>query len=272
MWVWSAKLLLTPDAEAQLLQFCRRHGVGTLYLAAYDLRPPLDRVYRAFNRKAHEAGLAVHALAGDPRWGKPQYHHIPLGWVDQVRRFNRQAAAGERFDGIHTDIEVYLLSKSWEERPEYLLGGYLDLTRAIAEQVAQDPEPLFFSADVPFWFDDDISYRILWNGAVKPPSHHVMDHTDSVTVLAYRNYAEGSDGTVQLILMELGYAERIGKQLVIGQETQEGLFPDYVTFGGTSCGRFREEMRKIEKAVQHRAGFGGFAVHHYESYRKLCGK
>lgn len=278
MWVWDARILLKDDQTRKLLQFCKEEGVATLYLSAYNLEPHMDRLYRQFNRQAHREGLVVHALAGDPRWGKSRYHEVPLTWVSNVLQFNQEGAPEEGFDGIHTDVEVYLLSKSWAERPAELLGGYLDLNSEIAALLKSDPpsgskpgrKSLLFGVDIPFWFDDDTSYRILWHNQIKTPTAHVLDTVDTVTVMAYRNFAEGADGTVRLIHLELNYADSIGKEVVIGQETQENLFPAYVTFGGTSCESLRRELGKIQKAIGHRPSFGGFAIHHYESYRKLC--
>ncbi len=270
LWVWDARVVTEPRAQHRLLNFCRRGGVGILYLSAYDLRAPMDKAYRSFNRRAHEAGLEVHALAGDPRWAKSRYHHIPLRWADSVRALNQKARPEERFDGLHTDIEAYLLSKSWRERPEVLLGSYLELTRKLAGKAWEAPHPIAYGVDIPFWFDDDISYRILWNGSIKPPSHHVMDFSDFVTVMAYRNFAEGPDGTIHLVRLEMDYGDKIGKKVFVGQETQEDLFPTYITFGGTSCRVLKREMGKVRSAYRDRTSFGGFAIHHYDSYRKLC--
>ena len=50
------------------------------------------------------------------------------------------------------------------------------------------------------------------------------------------------------------------------------LFPAYISFGGTSYKKMVEELSKIEGAVGNRPSFGGFAIHHYDSYRKLCGE
>ena len=270
MWVWDVQTAIQPQARAKLLQFCRTHKVDTLYLSAYNLKSPIDKVYREFNALAHREKLHVHALAGDPRWGLTRYHHVPMEWVESVRQFNSSCHPEECFDGIHTDIEVYLLTKSWDERPGELLGGYLDLNAKIAGLLMQDLHPLVFGVDIPFWFDDDPTYRILWHDAIKMPSQHVLDTVDAVTVMAYRNFSEGDDGTVRLVLLELNYADEVGKRVIIGQETQEDLYPSYVTFGGTSCAQFHQELEKIRMVVGHRPSFGGFAVHHYESYRKLC--
>jgi len=270
-WVWDASLISQPENCTKLFRFCRTHHITLIYLSAYNVRAPLEKSYREFNQQAHRAGLRVHALAGDPRWGLTRYHAVPLQWVEDVRRLNAAAAPEERFDGVHTDVEVYLLSKGWNERPAELLGGYLDLNAKIKDLLQTDPSPIRFGADIPFWFDDDPNYRILWHGQVKPASYHVIDSTDEVTVLAYRNFAEGPDGTIHLVSLEMDYADTVGKKVMIGQETQEDLFPAYVTFGGSSCARLNQELKKIEKALGNRPSFGGFAIHHYESYKKLCG-
>lgn len=269
MWVWDARVVAKPETRNRLFQFCRRHRVGTLYLSAYNLQPPLETGYREFNRQAHRVGIAVHALAGDPRWGQNRYHQIPLDWCQSVRQFNARASVDERFDGIHSDVEVYLLSKSWNERPAELLGGYLDLHVKMANRIHEDPG-LVFGVDVPFWFDDDPSYRILWRGVVRPPSHHVMDVVDGVTIMAYRNFADGPDGTIQLVSLEMDYGDKVGKRVTVGQETQEDLFPAYVTFGGTSCAALEGELKKVEAAFAKRPSYNGVAIHHYESYRQLC--
>ncbi len=271
MWVWDARIVSEPKPRLRLLNFCRRHGIGTLYLSAYHLSEPFGSSYRQFNRLAHRAQIQVHALAGDPRWGLSRYHPIPLQWIDSIRQFNAAVSPEERFDGVHTDVEVYLLSDAWNREPGRLLGGYLDLNRKIAEALKGNGNSLVFGVDIPFWFDDDSDYRILWQGSVKPPSYHVLDTVDTVTVMAYRNFADGSDGTIRLVSLELEYADRVGKRVVIGQETQEDLLPDYITFGKTSCGQMGRELKKILQAVGQRPSFGGFAVHHYESYKKLCG-
>ena len=270
-WVLDASLIRQPENRIKFFRFCRTHRINVIYLSAYNVKAPMDKSYREFNRRAHQVGFRVHALAGDPRWGLTRYHAIPLQWVEDVRRFNAAADPEERFDGVHTDIGVYLLSNAWNERPAELLGGYLDLNAKIDELLRTDPKPLRFGADIPFWFDDDPNYRILWHGQVKLAAYHVIDSTDEVTVLAYRNFAEGIDGTIRLVSLEMDYADTVGKKVMIGQETQEGLSPDYVTFGGSSYVRLNRELKKIEKAVGKRPSFGGFAIHYYESYRKLCG-
>ncbi|OGX39542.1 MAG: hypothetical protein A3C53_01085 [Omnitrophica WOR_2 bacterium RIFCSPHIGHO2_02_FULL_68_15] len=285
MWVWDVRHVATDAARGQLVTFCRAQRVSALYLSAYQFSPAQTEHYRAFLRQAHREGIVVHALAGDPRWALNRYHSLPLAWVRQVMAFNDEGPPEERFDGVHTDIEPYLLSRQWMERPAQLIGGLLDLHEKVRDLIHTDPitgvtapavrgsqRPLRLGVDVPFWFDDDPTYRIQWRDRVLPPSHHLLDVADYLTVMAYRNYAEGSEGVIELSRRELEYAEQVGKFIVIGQETQPDLFPAYVTYGGSSAAYLRGELEKIAEAYRDRPGFGGFAIHHYESYREFLEK
>ena len=266
MWVWDVRHVRDPAARDELLDFCQARGISTLYLNAFSLTP----AYRAFNRAAHARGIAVHALGGDPRWALPRYHPLPLAWAASVAAFNDQGQPDERFDGIHTDIEPYFLSRQWAEHPARVLGGLLDLHAKLAEHVSTH-RPLQLGVDVPFWFDDDPAYLIEWRGRVLPPSHHLLDVADFQTVMAYRNYAEGAEGVIELSRREIAYGERVGKLVVIGQETQADLTPVYITYGGMSADYWWGEISKLIAAFGGRRSFGGIAVHHYESYKELVG-
>ena len=270
MWVWDARHITALSARDQLLAFCRTQQITTLYVTAYQLPPDDAALYRAFLRTAHHQGLRVHALAGDPRWALTRYHHLPLAWAEAILAFNQAGRPEERFDGLHTDIEPYLLTKAWSEHPAQLLGGLLNLHAKIADRVV-DHRPLQLGVDVPFWFDDDPAYLIEWHGKVKAPSHHLLDVADYATVMDYRNYAEGADGAVALATQELDYADQVGKVVVIGQETQSDLFPAYITYGGKPAAYWWGEVAKLAAAFRGRKSFGGVAVHHYDSYRKLVG-
>lgn len=270
MWVWDVQHLKGAERRDELLAFCRTQRIATLYLAAYQLTPELTAAYRTFNRAAHAQGVTVHALAGDPRWALNRYHHLPLAWMDAVTTFNVESQPEERFDGLHTDIEPYLLSRMWQEHPARLLGGWLDLHATLAQRRPSEGS-LALGADVPFWFDDDPAYRIQWRDRVLPPSHHALEVADYITVMAYRNYAQGTEGVIQLAQKEVAYAEQAGKTVIVGQETQPDLFPADITYGGKGRDYWWGEVAKVTTAFRGRKSFGGVAVHHYDSYRKLVG-
>lgn len=272
MWVWDVKIPSSPGATKRLLEFCKSRNINRVYLAAYNVNEQNYPVYRVFNRLAHGSGIFVHALAGDPRWGLERYHQQPLRWVEDVLSYNRSSKPGERFDGIQHDTEVYLLGKPWEQNKERVLKEYLDLNRKIIELREIEESDIFYACDIPFWYDDDPSLAVNYNGQTKPPNFHILDIADSVTIMDYRNFADGPNGSIALIKNEIEYADSVKKKVYIGQETKEDLYPDYITFAGKTEQEMESQIKKLVEAYISHPSFAGIAMHHYLSYRKLVEK
>ena len=272
MWVWDVKIPSSPDATKRLLEFCKSKSINRLYLSAYYFNEQTIRNFRAFNHLAHNYGIFVHALGGDPRWGLERYHQQPLRWVEDILSFNRSSRPRERFDGIQNDTEVYLLGKPWEENKEKILKEYLDLNKKIVELRQIEEADIIYACDIPFWYDDDPSLILNWNGETKPPSFHILDTIDSVTIMDYRNFADGPNGSIALAKNEIDYAASIKKKIYIGQETKENLYPEYITFAGMTEQEMESQIKKLLEAYRNNPGFAGIAIHHYLSYRRLVEK
>lgn len=86
--------------------------------------------------------------------------------------------------------------------------------------------------------------------------------------MAYRDHAGPPDGIDALWQEELTYASSIGRPLVVGVETQCDLEPEYVTFCEEGDASLEAELGLARGALAGEAGFGGFAIHHYGSYRE----
>jgi hypothetical protein len=272
MWVWDVKISASGEATKRLLDFCKAKNIKHIYLTAYNFNEQNTRNFRIFNQLAHNDGFSVHALAGDPRWGLERYHQQALRWVEDILSFNRASKASERFDGIQNDTEVYLLGKVWEENKERLLKEYLDLNRKVVELRAIEEAGIIYACDIPFWYDDDPSMAVSWNGATKPPSFHLLDTIDSITIMDYRNFTDGPNGSIILAKKEIEYAASVKKKVCIGQETKENLYPEYITFGGFTEQAMEEQIKKLVEAYIGNPAFAGIAMHHYLSYRRLVEK
>lgn len=269
MWVWDVTIPASKESTKRLLEFCKSKNINRLYLSAHNFSEEASKNFKQFNQNAHNNGIFVHALGGDPRWGLERYHQQPLRWVEDVLSFNRASKPAERFDGIQNDIEVYLLGKAWEQNKEGMLKEYLDLNRKIIELRQIEEADIIYACDIPFWYDDDSSLVVNWNGTSKPASFHILDTTDSVTIMDYRNFAEGANGSIELAAKEVAYAATVNKKIYIGQETKEGLYPPYITFGGQTEENMEKQIKKLVEAYINNPGFAGIAMHHYTSYRKL---
>lgn len=269
MWVWDVKIFQDEEATARLLNFCREKNINTLFYTAYKVIGNLQADHRKFNKKAHGRGISVHALAGDPRWAVEKYHHRFLEWVSEILQFNSTAAANERFDAIHSDVEPYLMGKMWEQDHQALLVQYINMNEKGRGFISHAGHKIIFAADVPFWYDDDTTMWVEYKQKVSPANYHILDIVDEIAIMDYRNFAEGENGSILLAKNEILYADRVGKKVYIGQETTKNLSPEYITFGGRSIDYMEKEIKKLVRAYINNPSFAGIAIHHYISYKRL---
>jgi len=269
MWVWDAKVIEDDEATEALLDFCDAKTIDLLFISAYNVKGAMKPVYSAFNAKAHDRGISVHAVAGDPRWGMNRYHDRAMEWAMGVVNFNMTVWGNERFDGLHSNVEPYLYKNAWEEDKYKCLREYLDMNEMIMGLVDTFENSLEFFADIPFWFDDDPEMEVKWKERRAPASYHLLDTIDSVVIMDYRNFAVGENGSIRLARKELDYAAELGKKVYIGQETKKDLQPPYITFSGKTTEYMEGEIKKLVNAYIEHPGFAGIAIHHYVSYKKL---
>jgi hypothetical protein len=258
MWVWNTEKLM--DAERQdeanrFFAFCSENRIREIYLALefnrgmaegtpqYELRSP-ER-YREFLTRAHQAGLRVEGLAGTPEWAVRENHADALAAVDATLGFNRASPAAARFDGVHFDVEPYLLLGYSD--PEYrtqIFAEFLEMVSQCATRVRTGPN-MRFSCDVPAWFYpggglEREHLMVRFNGDEKTVGEHLTDLLESVTIMDYTNQADGAGGIIARGLPALSYAAARGKKIVVGLETfSEGEGTTWLV-----CGLPAEEFRQ----------------------------
>ncbi|MEW5980753.1 MAG: hypothetical protein AB1806_00115 [Acidobacteriota bacterium] len=236
MWLWNPSAARAdPAARAALLDFARRERIGTIWAqvntvaAAGPPYPPAARRdhvhasprslderegWKALIAAAHERGIRIEALDGDPAWALAANHHLALGVVDAVLAYNQQVSPAERFDGVHLDIEPYLLV-AWRfpRSREALLREYLDVITHCQSHVHEFPT-MAFGVDIPFWWQsvDGKTGRAIGEvrflGTSKAASYHLIDRLDNVGIMNYRNKAAGQDGMINFGQDLLVYAEQ----------------------------------------------------------------
>lgn len=244
MWVWSG-----PAVET--LTFASAQGVTDVYLHT----PPgfsSDPAFAQYLSDARARGIAVHAMAGDPAWAKRP--GALVSWTEEV------VAAGG-YAGIVADVEPYLLPEwSHPKRRARMLGKYLDgLSEANAAAGATP-----FVAAIPFWWDLS-EYSVSEVTLVED----VLRSTDGVAVMAYRDFALGTDGIVEHASVEVGMASRLGKTAVVGIETGAASL-DKVTFAEEGSAAMEAELTLVAQEFAAQSGFGGVAIHHYGSWATLA--
>jgi len=263
VWLWNPGPALTDAASrAAFFQFLEREGIGRVW-AQVGLDPgPSPRLsheaqWRSLLADAHRRTVRIEALDGDPTYALQAYHHVTLRVVDALLAFNRAAAPQEQFDGLHLDIEPYLLIP-WRFRVarETLLREYLDLMVECQRRLYEFPG-MEFGVDIPSWWQsiDERTGRpiadVAFQHTRKAASAHLIDRLDNVGIMNYRNVAEGGDGLIGHGTDLLAYADQAKHARIwMGVETSRSTpSPVWFAVGLPSA----EADRRLEGAT---AGIG----------------
>lgn len=260
-WLWSSPDMISGNETVKMLNQARKMHIDTVYV---DISKYVDIIssdsevenysvsLALFNATAAAKKIKVQALAGHPDWSQPDEQYLPLEIVSFVNKFNSKYPES-RFSGIQFDIEFW-------NRPgfnENSLSEY-QFFQELADDVISQHKSLFpdlpLGFAVPFWTENELTFPLAQKLSVLPESYLV--------VMAYRNYAQGSDGTIEIIKDEFDYfsRNRLPTKLFIGQETTD-VQPVKITFFGQTHKHLDTEINSIYKHFSSQPNFGGFAIH-----------
>lgn len=257
-WVWQTGLI--EDGGERLLGFARNEGINVIYL---QINRDLPReIYEKFIKRAHEEKVAVHALGGDPRWALTKHRDSMVGLADWTLNYNAGVPSESRFDGIHLDIEPYVLPQ-WETDQESVLESWEGNLNAFLSQTSGSN--LELGIDVPFWFDH---VNLPDGGGI---NEWLMGKFDHVTVLAYRNEVDSDQGIINLSKEELDLADRLGKQVLIAVNTKEMPGESYTTFYGRSKEQMNQSLSELSGRLAEHSSFMGLAVHDFLNWENMPG-
>ncbi|NYG06307.1 hypothetical protein BJ986_000794 [Phycicoccus badiiscoriae] len=250
MWVWD-----TSDPQA-VVSLATARGIGQLYAAVpahVDSSPELAELQRLV-ALADVARVRVDALGGDP------------GWVDDPARvvtsWLQPALATGLFTGVHVDIEPYT-TPAWTKNRRAVITRYLATLDRLHAATAGAP----IEADIPFWFDE-----VPANGSTL--DREVMRRTEAVAVMAYRNHADGPDGTIAVASAGVAAGAQLGRPVRIGQETNDlGVEPTEVkqTFHGMTLAQMDSQLSLVRDAFSGSPAFAGLAIHDSRGYAAITG-
>ncbi|KOP69239.1 fibronectin [Bacillus sp. FJAT-18019] len=293
IWIWenaSYPLILNPNSREVLSSMAKdtttfqQRPITTLYLAVgqYNGTKMLED-YRyevqQFIEWAHEEGFQVQALiaggTSPPYFGAYQrYHTQAVKEFEQILNYNLASGTSARFDGVNVDTEPYILPDFKTAKPSVQIQ-YLDMLQLLMERKEASGLHLSVGAAIPRWYDTSPDASdIPWNGETKWLSEHIQDTADYISIMNYRDQAEGSAGIIEQALNELAYANKIGKpkSVVIGVETKDiadGGDPETISFHEEGRTYMEEELNKVYDVFLNDSAFGGIALHHYSSILDL---
>jgi hypothetical protein len=255
-WVWNTELL--KDDEAKIIQFIEDEKITTVYL---QYVPELDYAYyQQFISTMIEREVAVYALDGSPTWARDRLEEENFfAWFTS---YQNSSLPSQQFKGIHLDVESYLQSE-WNRDQAEVIRQY----QAMVHRVADKSKELnvLFGVDIPFWFDE-IYYKNEFGAGYL--AQWLIKTVDEITIMAYRNYAEGEGGIIDISETKIKWADIENKKVIIAVETVR-LPEDYTSFHGHSVEKMEEQLKSVKKFYRKNRSFSGIAIHHLVSWREL---
>ncbi len=259
-WLWNTYEIVNNESE--VLAFLQQQQVTDLYL---QVDQQIEKsIYQQFIERATELNIKVHALDGAPNWATRNGIKKYKAFKDWLQSYQTSSSPEQRFAGIHLDVEPYLLPE-WQKNQQSTIEYYQNFVRDF--QLFAQEYDLQFGLDIPFWFDE-ISYRNKKYGR-GTLSEWVINESDYLTIMAYRNFAEGTNGIIQLVKNELDYAEANGKKVIVAVETETSNEGNQISFANYGGHYLEEELLKVVDYYSQMSNFAGVAVHHYDSWRTL---
>jgi len=261
VWVWQSQVVTDTAWRGTFLTFARDRKLTAAYIYAYDLLPDQKTAFQEFLTLA---GLQVECLAGDPSWALTENHENVLSFVRAVVVFAQTLPPGSNLAGVHLDVEPYVLPE-WKTDQAAVITQYLEMLDASHQSLAGSG--LRLTVDTPFWFD---TISAEYGGRTHPLNQHVQDIADRVVLMDYRDTAEGDDGIIQHAAVEMLYAAQIGRQVVIGVETNDvAPEPEKVTFYEEGEQAMDDALAMVVDTYSVGPAFGGIAIHDYLGYERL---
>nr|WP_225562081.1 hypothetical protein [Rhodanobacter sp. DHB23] len=276
VWTWEADsyaMVRDPAVAQEAVSYLQSQHIDTVYLYAdayqgRDLLVEQPALYRAFIERLHRQHMKVYALLGSAylhteNYVLPAYRRQAEAMFRRVVQYNAGMPAAARFDGANLDIEPHILDEWNDGSRERLLTDFLDMGDALMKIKREYHATLAVGPAIPFWLD---GIDVVWNGARRPVSEHVIDLFDYVALMDYRHKAEGRDSILSHAASEIAYADRVGKKVVIGLQVSPDD-PEKVTFDQAGPKVFEQALGTVEQALRNDPSFAGFAIHHYRTYR-----
>jgi hypothetical protein len=258
-WLWNTALI--EKEPSSIIEFLLKNKVNQLYLQVNRDLP--QKSYQQFIELASEKGIDIFALDGSEKWldDKDDRKELFIKWLHE---YQENSSADQKFAGIHLDIEPYL-NKKWKSNFEITVEKYQSILMEIKKEAGLLNLPL--TVDIPFWFDNTIFSNKKYGKAAL--SNWVIRNTAGVTIMAYRDSADGKNGIYALTLNEISYASRYNKKVEIAIETKPLKNQDYLTFYEEGYEKMINVLNQLNSKYQKQRSFNGFAVHSYEYWKVL---
>ena len=249
LWLWNTEeLIARADLREELLRVRDKLDIEDVFLNfPHRFERVGDKIHcmilqedsvESLIRWASARELKIFALAGEPEWALREFSDYADAFTHAVLQFAQQLPDDATISGIHLDVEPHLLIQfASPVLRTQLYVNLIQLHQRLAD-VVHAASTLEYGADMAFWMNDSVNV----GGRSAPVAEHVLQNVDHLSVLAYRDEAEGVNGILELAEKHIALAEKLGKQVYVGVETQELRFRAFQFVLGNSEIHFRTAL------------------------------
>jgi uncharacterized repeat protein (TIGR01451 family) len=288
LWVWVSPIQMSNAYMDSIMTAAKTNGFNAVYLTIDDYLDILalpngsskdaqEAAYSSalerFVSLAHQNGVQVYAEAGSRDWSEDPSSTDGLEIVDYAMQYNKDYP-NEMLTGFQYDVEPYLLP-AYGTDPAKILEDYVSFVDATAQHLGGNS--LKFSIVLPHFYDSVVDWTpsFIYKGTSGYAYDHLLTIMDSrpgssIVIMAYRNTAAGTNGTIALADTEVTQASAgsHSTKIIVGQETGN-VSPAYVTFYGQTKAQYVQQVNQVENAFNADKAFGGIAVDYFDTFEAL---
>ncbi|WP_163536204.1 hypothetical protein [Gracilibacillus sp. YIM 98692] len=256
-YIWEADTLI--NEKEKIIQFAKEKNINLLY-TRLDLTQPFS-AYTDFVEEANQAGIEIHAMGGHPSWALKEEEARMLKLVDYVKEYNNTVDENQQFTGIHLDVEPYV-TPSWAENEQEVLSQWMNNIELFVKETKRESN-LEASMDLAMWFDDTNT-----PGHPDTPFYQwVINQMDHTSIMAFRDFAKGSGGIIDMAQNEIDYAESIDKNMIISVEIKENKHNPYISFHEEGAAKMEEQLDIVDEELSSNTAYNGYTVHAYRYWK-----
>lgn len=289
IWEWREP---TSETEELISTFAHQN-IKTIYLSLHNWifiselpssspkRIATEKNYlerlESYLSTANEYGISVQAVFGSPKWSEPDLRYLVLSATDLVTTYNKTRPHAP-LAGVQFDIEPYN-KPEYDINPDQELLWYIETVDELVNHInkTSSTPQIRVGLVIPFWLEGEENTvpKVTYLGEDKYPFYHIANRLNKLqngylVVMAYRNKADGSDGSIAHSSAELAFTSTYTPRLkiLIAQEVGD-VQPPKTTFYKLGFRKLHSTIDYMMKTLATHTTFEGIAINDAEAYFKL---